>query len=304
MRNYRVFGCILATMMVFLAGCSSLAPRADEVIPEFDAAALLYFGNDSLPGSEPEPFGLGWFTGGFHSAPVFTPDGKTVWWAGRYATETIYTSRYENGSWTDQETVSFSDSIKSYRDPFISPDGLKFYFISTAPIPGQDDSGKENLWMMEWTSTGWQEPQPLPDSVNSYLLHWTISVASNYDLYFAATIDGNPDIFKSAFQEGAYHEPVPLGYPVNSEELEFTPNIAPDQSYLLFGRAKDNKSPTQLYISYAQDDGWSEPIQVENVDSCISPIVTPDRQYVIYLRSASQLEWRDTSFIDELKPSE
>lgn len=303
MKVYQFYGIILVTLVFMLAGCSCGEAAEEVATPEGEISPLLFFADQEPPGVEPQPLGSSWFQGGFHSAPVFAPDGKTVWWAGSYATQTVYVSRLENGRWTEQEKVSFSKNIQSYRDPFISPDGLRFYFISTAPVPGHNDTGKENLWMMEWISDGWTEPQPLPEVVNNYQLHWTPSVASNYDLYFSANIDGNPELFKSAYQNGSYTEPIPLVYPINTEGLEFTPNIAPDQSYLLFSRAKDNKEPAHLYIAYAQGDGWTEPIRVENVQSCISPIVTPDRRYVIYLTGPAALEWRDTSFVEELRPN-
>jgi len=293
------------SLIVVLASLVSCQPAGSEVIqpdPTVEPGRLFLFVEENPPGPEPEPFGADWFQGGFHSAPVFAPDGKTVWWAGKYNSQKIYSSRYLAGSWTDQEEVSFSDEIWSYRDPFISPDGLRFYFISTAALPGENIGGKENLWMMVWEDGGWGEPQPLPEVVNQFQLHWTPSVASNYDLYFSANFDGNPEILKSVFKDGTYTEPIPLGYPVNGEELEFTPNIAPDQSYLLFSRARDQNSPTQLYISYALDKGWTEAIRVENVEDCISPIITPDRKYVIYLAGPSALMWRDTSFIEELRP--
>ena len=53
---------------------------------------------------------------------------------------------------------------------------------------------------------------------------------------------------------------------------------------------------------YARDGEWTEPVRVENVENCISPIVTPDQKYVIYLDGPSALVWRDTSFIEELRP--
>lgn len=292
----------LVLLVIFLVSCSAPDTKLTPTEVSFDSERLLAFSEGSLPGSEPESFGRSWFQGGFHSAPVFSPDGNSVWWAGSYATQKVYVSHYLTGEWTEQEEVSFSDDIASYRDPFISPDGMKFYFVSTAQIPGQDGSGKENYWMMEWESGAWSEPQPLPDSINDLQIHWTPSVASNYDFYFAANIDGNPDIYKAEYKDGTYEEPASLGFSISTDELEFTPHIAPDQSYLLFSRAKDNNSPVYLYISYAIDGGWIEPVRVENVNNCISPIVTPDGNYVIYLDGPSALMWRDTSFIEELRP--
>lgn len=302
-KHLREAGFIIVLISLIMAGCSSSEPGRTQPDPTPDSSGLFLFMEESPPGPKPTRFGGAWFKSNFHSAPVFSPDGKTVWWAGSYASQKIYVSHYQDGSWTEGEPVSFSEQISSYRDPFISPDGLKFYFISTAPVPGQDQNGKENIWMMEWESGGWSEPEPLPESINNLALHWTVSVASNYDLYFAANLDGNPEILKSLFLNGEYTEPALLGEPINSEFLEFTPNIAPDQSYLLFSRIKDNQSPAHLYISYATDNGWSEPARVENVENCISPIVTPDRKKVIYLNGSSELWWRDTSFIEELRPN-
>jgi hypothetical protein len=302
MVNIRGAYITLILLVAFLVSCSSGDTGLTQSEITFDPDRLLEFGGGNLPGSEPEIFGMGWFRGGLHSAPVFSPDGNSFWWAGRYSTQKAYVSHYLNDAWTDQEAVSFSDEISSYQDPFISPDGMKFYFVSPKPIPGQEESGKENYWMMEWESGEWGEPQPLPGTVNNLTIHWTPSVAANYDFYFAATIDGNPDIFKAEFKNGTYLNPVPLGLPVSTDELEFTPYIAPDQSYLLFSRAANSTSSPFLYISYALDGGWTEPVRVENVESCVSPIVTPDQKYVIYLKNSSMLEWRDTSFIEELKP--
>ncbi|MBN1267599.1 MAG: PD40 domain-containing protein [Anaerolineales bacterium] len=223
MIRFRSAGIALVVLALSLAGCGSgggqaeQTPAALDSVQEtaelsdteldqageaeaqpsisFDPAVLLGLGGEGFPGPEPVPFGRGLFQGGFHSAPVLAPDGNTVWWGGSYGSEKVYTSRYVDGVWMEQEEVSFSDDIQSYRDPFISPDGLKFYFISEAPLPGQIAGGKENIWMMEWESGAWSEPQPLPESVNHYQIHWTVSVASNYDLYFNANVDGNPDIY-------------------------------------------------------------------------------------------------------------
>ncbi len=255
-----------------------------------------------LPGITPERFGEGFFRREFHSAPVFSPDGSTVWWGGEYGSATIYSSQLIDGAWTDPATVSFSESITSYRDPFISPDGKKFYFISGSPTADGLPAGKENIWMMDKEGDGWSEPQPLPPSINELALHWTVSAAENYNLYFSANQDGNTDIFLSKYVNGEYTDPILLDAPINTSNLEITPNIAPDESYLLFTRIASRNDPPHLYISYSLDSDWSEPVRVENISYCISPIVTPDRSFVIYLSSPSSFDWRDTSFIEALRP--
>jgi hypothetical protein len=265
-------------------------------------ASPIYFIDPSFPGAEPQAFGADFFSGSFHSAPVFSPDMTTMWWAGSYGSATIYTSQFIAGAWSDPETVRFSESISNYRDPFISPDGQHFFFISPDPIPDIAHTGKENIWMMTSQSDGWSAPVPLPQSINALSLHWTISVNAANDLYFSAGEPGDKDIYFSRFINGAYTEPVPLPAPVNSSAFEITPNIASDGSYLLFSRYASQEDEPYLFISYATETGWTEPVRVENVPYCISPIVTPDGAYVIYLSSPSSFGWRDTAFIEEYRP--
>ncbi|QRN84029.1 PD40 domain-containing protein [Chloroflexota bacterium] len=264
--------------------------------------APYYYVDYVLPGADPQPFGAEFFSGSFHSAPVFSPDMQTMWWAGSYGSATIYTSHFEDETWSEPVTVQFSDTLHQYRDPFISPDGQLFFFISPDPIPGLSGTGKENIWMMVKDGDGWSEPQPLPQSINALSLHWTISVDEAYTLYFSAGEQGNMDIYVSRYIDGTYADPVPLDPTVNSEAMEITPNIAPDGSYLIYSRYTSQDENALMYISYATDTGWTEPVQVNNVPYCISPIVTPDGAFVIYLSSPSSFGWRDTSFIEELRP--
>ena len=291
--------CVL--WIFLLSACTSTGQSATASPSGISDHPGAYLGQ-TLPGAAPLPFGENFFSGSFHSAPVFSPDGNIVWWAGAYQSAKIYTSTFQEGAWTKPAAVQFSEEINTYRDPFIAPDGSKFYFISTEPVPGISDGGKESIWMMEKQGQSWGTPQPLPESINSLTLHWTISVSNTYNLYFSAEENGQTGIYVARYENGAYQDPHPLDVPVNSEFIEITPNIAPDESYLLFSRIADYNSTPYLYISFATETGWTEPAKVENVPYCISPIVTPDRRYVIYLSSASSFAWRDTSFIEEFRP--
>lgn len=290
----------LVIMLMGLTACT-IAPVASTLPTPMSTPYNPWLGQ-TLPGVTPIPFGARFLPTNYHSSMTFTPDGTQVYWAGSYSEAKIYTSRLENGIWTEPATVRFSASMSSYRDPFISPDGQRLYFISKDPLPGSSISEKENIWMMEKEGAGWGEPQPLPDTVNALKLHWTLSVATNFNLYFSANVSGDDTIYLSRYVDGEYTEAEPLDKTINSTELEFTPNIAPDESYLLFTRLADTSATPYLYISYAMEDSWSEPQKIENVLYCISPIVTPDRMFVIYLSSPNSLEWRDTTFIENLRP--
>jgi Tol biopolymer transport system component len=171
-----------------------------------------------------------------------------------------------------------------------------------AALPGSNTGGKENLWMSERISGKWSEAAPLPPAVNELAMHWTVSVAENYNLYFsAATERPDNDLYLSRWADGRYQKPERLPQPLNSDNNEYTPNIAPDESYILFSRFRGHSDTPRLYVSYSAQNGWSEPKLVENVPYCISPVVTPDRAYVIFLSSASSLSWRNTAFIEDLR---
>ena len=283
---------------ILLAGCNSLLPRLEKTPTEI----IMQYPDPILPDADPEAFGEDFFEGTFHSAPIFSAEGTQMWWAGEYSSATIFFSKLDNSTWSEPQVVQFTENITSYRDPFLSPDGSKFYFISEKEYPGSETGSPENIWMMIKTNDGWGEAQPLPESINSLELHWTISVDNENNLYFSAFVNGNWDLFVSYYSEKGYEPPQNLEMPLSSSDREFTPNIAPDGRYILFSRMPLNSDNPSLYISYRSPNGWSEPKKVENISYCISPIVTPDRKYVIYLSSPYSFAWRDTTFITELEP--
>ncbi len=291
--------CILLIPILFiLIGCTTTHPNPNNTPTQ----VIIQYPDPILPGAEPERFGEDFFKGSFHSSPIFSADGTQMWWAGEYSSATIYFSQLKNGAWSEPEVIQLTESIKNYRDPFLSPDGSKFYFISEEKYPGSETGSPENIWIMEKTADGWGEAQPLPESINSLELHWTISVDNINNLYFSAFVNGNWDLFFSQYDENGYQAPQNLGIPLSSADREFTPNISPDGSYLLFSRMPLNADIPSLYISYWLANGWSDPVKIENVPYCISPIVTPDRKYVIYLSSPFSFSWRDTSFISANQP--
>ena len=61
--------------------------------------------DDELPNAVPQRFGESFFSGSFHSAPVFSPDMKSVWWGGEFSSATIYASHYSEGGWSTPETI-------------------------------------------------------------------------------------------------------------------------------------------------------------------------------------------------------
>jgi WD40 repeat protein len=241
--------------------------------------------------------------GDIHSSPVFSPDGLEAYW-GTWKTG-IHFSRLENGYWTKPQRLAFSDPPAVDRDPFLAPSGERLFFISTAPLPGQGQPGKENVWFVDRTATGWGDPQPLNDDINSYDLHWQVSVDNQGNLYFGARQGGCHDIFFSRYSNGQYGKAERLGDTVNTTDFcEESPYIALDGSYLIFSRWDEatHGAVIQLYISYADQDGnWSEASLIPRVAYGNCPLVSPEGKYLIFLSSPHSVSWMRADFIEELR---
>ena len=255
------------------------------------------------PGSSPARFAPATFRGDLHTPPVFMPDGSQVYWAMQGAK--ILAMRLENGYWTLPESIAFSASMTDYRDPFISPSGDRLFFLSKGKLDFQL-SEKENIWFVERVGTGWGEPRPLSEEVNSFELHWQISVNKNGDIYFTTRDTGCEDIYFSTYLNGQYVKPERLSDSVNTDDLcETTPYIAPDASYLIFSRwdKNDGNSPMRLYISYADHDGgWTKAVLIEQISYGLCPLVSPDGKYLFFLSSPQSVSWMSAEFIEKLKP--
>ncbi|HSQ36153.1 MAG TPA: sialidase family protein [Candidatus Binatia bacterium] len=224
---------------------------------------------------------------GLHTAPVFTADGTEVYWK-RLGRKTISMMKIENGVWCAPREISLSARLSDFRDPCLSPDGKKLFFLSKGILPFQSKE-KENIWCAERKGDGWSEPQPLTEAVNRHDLHWQVSVAANGNLYFASFASGIQDIYCSEFKDGRHREPQKMGRPINGENsAEWSPYIAPDEKFLLFTRANitdGSMGSPAIYISSKDAGGnWGEAKQVSALGPhVLCPQLTLDKQYLFFL---------------------
>jgi Tol biopolymer transport system component len=112
------------------------------------------------------------------------------------------------------------------------------------------------------------------------------------------------------YQEGRYLEPESLGPAVNSDGIDLTPFIAPDESYLLFARRGGGTRGADLYVSFrAGASRWTgarplgDHVNTEGNELC--PVVSPDGKYLFYIGRVDGgygVYWVDASLIWELRP--
>jgi hypothetical protein len=225
---------------------------------------------------------------------TFTPDGNTFYMgsignnrSGATGLE-ILTSKLVNGNWTPPAVAEFSKSyggrIHDFA-PFISPDGLKLFFVSGRPISGttmKDD----DIWVMDKTENGWNEPRNLGSPVNSSNHEYMPAVARDGTLYFSLL----GDLYCSPLIAGRYSTPAKLPYPVNVPTYDDNnPFISPEGNLLLFSSERPGGfGGYDIYVSKKIDGSWSTPKNLgPKVNSDLwdtTPSLSPDGKTLFFTR--------------------
>ncbi|OGU61384.1 MAG: hypothetical protein A2V66_16020 [Ignavibacteria bacterium RBG_13_36_8] len=270
----------------------------------------------TLPGVTPEIFAKDIISPicPIHGCPVFTPDGKEIYWAPMDGgncedkTDEILFMKLINNVWTEPEVVPFSSTFFDSDDPCISPDGKRIYFNTHRPSGLLSFDFAEKIMYVERVDDDWSSPQSVGSVVNSLFRHWQISVTKNYDLYFHAEKNvEKPGIYVSRYNVGEYQTPERLPAEINSGNPTM-PYIAPDESYLIFVRTM-KESGDDLFISYKDSNGkWTEAKTLgDKINSTyhdLCPNVTPDGKYIFFLSQRdgeSYAYWVDAKIIEALR---
>jgi len=242
--------------------------------------------------------------------------------------ETYYT--YEkNGRWTRPLRAPFEE-LQGHPNYTSGPLGQKVYFHSGRKTHPNDIRQDDNIWAIEWTDTGWAEPQALPEPANSEYGEAYPSAATDGTVYFFTwkrTGTRGYDIWGSKCINGKYREAERLPWPINTDFIEYDPYVSPDQSFLIFGSTRPGGyGKSDNYICFRKEDGsWTfpvnlgSPINSSSYDLCANG--TPDGKYFFFLSGRktdvykgeigkkpgqepgddSDLYWVSFSFINELK---
>ena len=267
-----------------------------------------YLGQEP-PGMTPELFAPQVFKTEVHGGLVFSPDGKEVYWDLMEEGRNILFMRIENEKWTRPAEVPFRSKYGT-GDATFSPDGNKLFFTSQESIDGGRKEAEENIWYVERKNGSWGKPEPLNSVVNSYPLHWQISVAANNNLYFGA----EGDIYVALPQNGKHSKVNKVSTSINTDHYEGTPFIAPDENYMIFSRYGGELRYADLFISFKHRNGnWTE---AKNMGSRINsnmhelcPNVTSDGKYLFFNRNYGEkgdlrVFWVDAKIIDKFKTDE
>jgi hypothetical protein len=256
-----------------------------------------------------------------HSSPTFSTDGNEVFWSiwrrpDIGEPQVIMTMQCENGTWSKPAIAPFSGK---YRDgePIFATDGNRLYFYSTRPT--SDGKMNSDIWFVNKQANGWSEPKCLgfvakfPELKSVY----QPSVTGNGSLYFISRQKDVPPgeflIWRAACINGKYPEIEPVSPVINDVDVyvNWTPFIAPDESYLLFSRGDTNRDIGDLYISFKSKikNEWTAPVKMgEPINTKAQerfPSISPDGKYLFFCRSGNggqdDVYWVSTKVIDDIK---
>lgn len=287
-----------------------IARGANQGSLRFPALKGEYLGQKK-PGGKPELFARGIISSidWEHSAPVFSPDGREVFWTSISDGMKILRMRSEGGAWQAPEAASFSGFEDCY--PCFSSDGRRLYYVSYRPLKdGVKNAGIGiNLWFVERAGDDWAEPRSVGSPFTTGNT-FGFSLTEDGTVYFTDASKGF-DIFRSRLVGGRYAEPEKLGPAINSDDMEDEPFIAPDESCLIFKSMRPGGfGGADLYISSQRADGsWTE---ASNLGPTINtaygerfPAVSRDGKYFFFGSDRNgnrgDIYWVKTDFLFQLK---
>jgi Tol biopolymer transport system component len=242
--------------------------------------------------------------------------------------ETYYTY-VKDGHWTTPKKAPFEE-LQGHPNYTTGPLGRKVYFHSGRPTQPGDTREDDNIWTIEWTGSGWTEPEVLPKPANSDYGEAYPSAAADGTVYFFTwSREGTRgyDIWRSRCIGGKYQDAEKLPWPINTDFIEYDPYVAPDESFIIFGSTRPGGyGKSDNYICFLKTDGgWTSPINLglplnsSSFDLCANG--TPDGKYFFFISGRktdvdkgeigkksgkepeddSDLYWVDFSFIKDLK---
>ncbi|HXC16256.1 MAG TPA: hypothetical protein VNV60_02330 [Holophagaceae bacterium] len=208
----------------------------------------------------PEIFAPGVISGPANDgAPAFTPDGNTAFFSrGGGSWSAILESHRVDGRWSEPVIAPFSGEW-SDSQPAVSPDGSFLVFVSWRPVDGNPEARVANLWRVDRQGHSWSSARRLPATVNINTRIFKPSVAADGSVYFMSIqSNGKMRLFSSRCVGGVYQAAQPLPFS-DDATADVDPEIAPDQSFLVFssaGRHPGDTTHERLYITLHARDGW------------------------------------------------
>ena len=198
--------------------------------------------------------------GTYHIVVAFHPNQREIYWLAANPNPSknseIKYVKFLGGKWTSPKSFEHNIGYNTI-SMSISPDGNKLHFTSNRPLPKnfekQPERGQKgyyNNWFCERNGDSWDKPKLLPKKINNVM---GVTETMMHTLY----ADG---INKSELVNGEYQAWESISQKLNIGKSQGgNPFIAPDESYILFGRRRSSIG-SDIFISFKTNaNQWSEP---------------------------------------------
>ncbi|MFH2035240.1 MAG: hypothetical protein ABIJ45_02460 [Candidatus Zixiibacteriota bacterium] len=240
-----------------------------------------------------------------HSAAVFSPDGKEVFWCtnvGWYGERRqqgslrLYFMKIIDGKWTAPQLAPFVKGQRVER-PVFSPDGNRLYMEFSVD---QANSDNIDIFFVERKGEEWSGPKPVSPLINSPAWERLHCIAADGSLYFSRN-PGTPNeaMYVSRLVNGEFTQPEKLGKDYDSDASEFALVFGPNADYMLTA-TNNAQHGSDLCVSYRKAEGiWTE--RIKTPYECGGFLaLSPDGKYLFMLNEG--IIWVSTSFVEDMRP--
>lgn len=223
----------------------------------------------------------------FESHPAFDPITGDLYFVRSSKAFTgwrILTSRCTASGWSTPVEPPFAgDGAEA--DPFFTPDGRSFYFISTRSTDGIKKSDLD-IWRIARDAKGrWGTPERLPAPVNSSGPEWFPRLAKDGWLYFGSNRPGGlgkTDIWRAREHPRGHWAVENLGPAINSADDEYESLLSPD------GKTMIIQAGSAYYQSRRHGATWSPRvkmgIEINGNGSEIGALFSPSGRSLMFAR--------------------
>jgi flagellar motor protein MotB/tetratricopeptide (TPR) repeat protein len=209
--------------------------------------------------------------------PSFTIDGSKVIFTvrmpykggcpgfGAKEEENFFESSWDGNQWLPRKSLPGRVNTPCNEGAgCVSPDGRFLFFAASAQT---DNYGSMDLYVSEWKSGAWQQPQNLGPKVNGP--HWESQPNFSADgktLYFVSNRPGGlgkQDIWKTQqLSNGSWANPENLGPPINTAEDDFSPFLHANQHTFYFAsKGHPGVGGSDIFRAELQANGKSGSVQ-------------------------------------------
>jgi len=189
----------------------------------------------------------------------------------------------------------FLSTDKSEIKITFSPDGSLMLW---GTIGWENGIGGWDIWQSEKTADGWSKPKPA--SFNSKENDFDPCFSPDGKaIYFFSNRPGGfggDDIYYASYDAGSktFGAPINMGAKFNTKGDEWGPSFSADGNTFIYCTDGFNgKGAHDVYISYRMKDGWSNPVNIEAINSPeddFDPLLLNNGGAIIFTRKHSEDE--------------